>query len=105
MNTHRVVLKFDDGVYATLICPETGCKSASVCSECHRSVDDTEIAPCYDCPPPNGGCWVKTWFDNCMAEELLHGEVTVDIDARWDGDAMTAHIVAPVAAQQTGEPR
>lgn len=98
--SHRVVLNFDDGLHAKLICPETGCKPASLCGECYRDVNDPETKPCPCCPDPASlECWVKTWFDGCTWDELLHGEVTVEIDAEWDGDSMIANIVAPVEVE------
>lgn len=90
---HRVVLQFDDGLHLKLICPESGCTPATVCGECYRHVNDAETAPCHDCPPPDGTeCWVKGWFDNCTYDELLAGEIAVEIDAEWHGDHMTAVI-------------
>lgn len=92
---HRVVLTFDDGVYAKLVCPDGGgCVGSEVCGICGRNLTDPESSPCYDCTDMDPGeCWVKTWFDNCTAEELLRGELTVVIDATWTGDHMTAQIV------------
>ena len=90
---HRVVLDFDGGIGVKLICPPGGCEPASTCGECHRHIDDPEPdnPPCPFCPDPDGTeCWVKTWFDNVDAEELLHGAITVEVDAEWDGDHLIA---------------
>jgi hypothetical protein len=96
---HRVEIEFDDGVGAKLICPESGCTPAGYCAACGRGVDDDETKPCYDCPDSaNTECWVKSWFDNCTADELLAGKLVVEIDAEWDGDHMTARIVASAPA-------
>lgn len=95
LSRHSVEITFDDGIYAKLVCPESGCEPATRCSECGRGIGDTETDPCYDCPEPNEECWVKGWFDNLMAEELLHGKVTVEIEPEFDGDTMRAHIVSP----------
>lgn len=65
---HRVEIEFDGGaVSGKLICPES-CKPATT-------------------------CWIKTWFDNVGVDELLHGNVTVEIDAEWDGETLVANIV------------
>lgn len=37
-------------------------------------------------------------FDNCTVEELLHGELTVEIGAEWDGDRLVATIEGEVPA-------
>lgn len=91
---HRVVITFDDGCSLKLICPEQGCVPASVCSECYRNVDDDERNPCPACPDPESTeCWVKSWFDNCTYDELLHGEITVEVECEWDGDHIDVEIV------------
>jgi hypothetical protein len=99
-STHRVVLTFDNGLVAKLICPPgDSCVGSKVCVMCGREVRDPESTPCYDCRDMNPDeCWVKTWFDNVSPEELLHGTVEVEIDATWDGDHMIARIVEPPAA-------
>lgn len=96
-SNHRVVLYFDDGLNLKLICPESGCSPASICGECHRTVGDDERQPCAACPPPDGECWIKGWFDNCTYDELLYGEITVDVECEWDGDHIIATVVDPVA--------
>jgi hypothetical protein len=114
-NGHRVEIAFDDGVSAKLICPESGCTPAQKCGQCGRDLrprDEAEqreegIEPCYDCKDAaswRDECWIKTWFDNVGADELLAGKITVEIDAEWDVDHMVAHIVAPPtpAAEATG---
>jgi hypothetical protein len=95
-SAHRVVIEFDDGIYAKLVCPESGCTPASMCSECGRAIGDPETKPCYDCPSASDECWIKSWFDNCTADELLRGTVTVEIVAEWDGDHLNAHIGRPI---------
>jgi hypothetical protein len=94
---HRVVLEFDDGCHARLVCPDDGsCQPAQVCGECYRHVDDAEKPPCDACPrPEDTGCWLKSWFDNSTYDELMHGKVTVEIDAEWNGDYVIASIVEP----------
>jgi hypothetical protein len=90
---HRVVIDFDDGVSAKLICPDSGCELPRDCAICGRPVDaGNEIKRCYDCPSPTDECWIKSWFDSLTADELLHGSVEVPIRAEWDGDHMVAHI-------------
>lgn len=95
-NAHRVIIDFDGGsLSGKLICPPGGCEPATVCA-CGRRYDtpDDEVAPCYDCESTKpSSCWVKSWFDSAAAEELLHGQVTVEIDAEWDVDTCIAHIV------------
>ena len=67
---HRVEIEFDGGgVSGKLICPESGCT-----------------------PPPPGECWIKTWFDNLSVDELLHGKVTVEINAEFEDDTLVARI-------------
>lgn len=95
MSGHRVVLTFDDGLNLKLICPPGGCEAASTCGECLRHVDDEERGLCPACPRPDDGCWVKGWFDNCTYDELLHGEITVEIETEWDGD----HIIATIGSE------
>ena len=91
---HRVVLTFDGGgLMAKLICPESGCVVAEFCGACGRHLADPETEPCYDCSDIDlRECWVKTWFDNCAPDELLHGSVTVEVECEWDGDVMVAQI-------------
>jgi hypothetical protein len=99
---HRVVLNFDDGLRLKLICPETGCRPATQCGECYRHVDDEEREPCGACPgPEDTGCWVLSWFENCTYDELLHGEVTVEIDTEWDGESLLATITGPAPSPST----
>jgi len=104
VSAHRVVIEFDDGVRAKLVCPESGCMPAQNCAQCGRDLrprDEAEqqaegIEPCYDCKDAESWrdeCWIKTWFDNIDATELLAGKVTVEIDAEWDLDHMVAHII------------
>jgi hypothetical protein len=92
--THRVKLIFDGGIHGELLCPESGCTGSTTCGVCGRDLTDPEVKPCYDCTEMDPAeCWVKTWFDNCTVDELLAGSFTVAIDAKWNGDHMTAHIV------------
>jgi hypothetical protein len=109
---HRVVIEFDGGAMTCeLICPESGCEPAQNCSECGRDLRPPALAeqraegiePCYDCEDAErwaDECWIKTWFDNVGADELLHGKVTVEIDTEWDIDHMVAHIVEPQAVER-----
>ncbi len=86
---HRVVLRFDDGVYADLVCPEEGsCEDADRCGNCGRLYTDLEALACGDCLgiESQQECWLKTWFDNLMPEELLHGKLEVSVDVRWEDD-------------------
>lgn len=108
---HRVVIEFDGGgTSAQLICPDSGCLPAQNCASCGRdlSLDEAEgIAPCYDCKDAaawRDECWIKTWFDNLDAAELLAGKVTVEIDAEWDMDHPVARIrsVLPSPSAETG---
>lgn len=95
-NLHRLVLTFDDGLSAELIHPEGGCVGSHQCGHCAADLTDPESERCYDCKGDGPHeCWVKGWFDNCSPDELLHGSVTVDIDAEWNYDHMTARIVEP----------
>lgn len=109
---HRVEIVFDGGgVGGRLICPEGGCRRAENCSECGRELHPRDLAeqreegiePCYDCKDAeqwSEECWIKTWFDNCAVDELLAGEVTVEIDAEWDGDTIIANITDVVPAPE-----
>lgn len=109
---HRVEIEFDGGaVSGKLICPESGCVPAQNCSQCGRELhprDLTEqreegIEPCYDCKDAESWrdeCWIKTWFDNVGVDELLHGNVTVEIEAEWDGDTIVANITDVVPAPE-----
>jgi hypothetical protein len=100
---HRVVIEFDDGgVGAKLICPENGCEQGSTCGFCGHEYGSAETKPCYDCRDLKGPteCWIKSWFDNVGADELLHGHVEVPIRAEWDCDHMVAHIEQGVAPEQ-----
>ncbi len=91
---HRVELRFDDGVYAKLLCPDDGsCELAQSCASCGRAVEGDEgFDRCLDCPGPANGCWVRGWFENLTAEELLRGTFTVDVDVQWDGESCVAEI-------------
>lgn len=93
---HRVEIRFDDGTYAKLICPESGCRPAAFCPECCTTITESGCECCD--APPEGECWIKSWFDNVGADELLHGTLTVEIDAKFDGDRMIATVVDPSAA-------
>lgn len=97
---HRVVLTFDDGVTGKLICPESGCVPGEQCGFCGHTYGDPEGEPCYDCKGVEPSeCWVKSWFDNLHVTELLHGEITVEIDTVYDFDHLEARIVAPVQTE------
>jgi hypothetical protein len=95
-NGHRVVIEFDGGggAGAKLICPESGCVPAEFCGVCGSAYGDPEAEGCSDCRDDEAPteCWIKTWFDNVSADELLHGSIEVPIRAEWDGDHMVAHI-------------
>ena len=98
---HRVEIRFDDGTYAKLICPEDGCSPAVNCGHCGRSFDEPEGEDgCYDCKGVTSApeCWIASWFDNVGADELLHGALTVEIDATYDHDRMIATVIDPSAA-------
>jgi hypothetical protein len=91
---HRVLIEFDDGVYAKLICPESGCEPTKFCGYCGSAYDDPEAEGCSDCRDDEAPteCWIKTWFDNLTADELLHGSIEVPIRAEWDGDCVVVHL-------------
>ncbi len=96
-NSHRVRLLIEDG-YMTLklIHPEAGCQPALNCV-CGRAFDESGPG-CYDCKDQQpAGCWLTGWFDNCSAEDLLHGriEIVVPITAEWDGDSCIAQVSGP----------
>lgn len=71
---HKVELCFEDGgLCARLICPNDG-------RDCDETITTHE-------------CWIKTWFDNCGPEELLHGKVTAVVDCKWvDGERLEARL-------------
>lgn len=98
---HRVELEFDGGLRAKLICPEGGCTPATACGFCGHELGSDEGDGCYDCRDEKGplDCWIKGWFDNVSAEELLQGKVIIEIDAEWDLDTCIAHIVEPEAVR------
>lgn len=96
-DSHRLVVEFDDGVYAVrLVHPEGGCVTADQCGQCGRAFDDDEIDPCYDCKPPipqsNRECWVQGWYDD-QGTELLKGGLELVVDPEWDGEGCLLHIV------------
>lgn len=94
---HRVEIEFDDGVYAKLICPESGCHPATMCAQCGREVQGPSEEGCYDCRDGfTDECWIKTWFDNLAASELLVGTITVEIEAHFDDDRMVASVLGAV---------
>lgn len=107
---HRVKLIIQDGYLAAkLVCPEQGCAPAHRCGHCGHVYGDDETEPCYDCKDhkPTGECWLKGWFDNCTADELLHGKVEfeVPIAVGWDMDHPVVTLVdpEPVAALSPGD--
>lgn len=104
--SHRVVLTFaNGGLTSKLVCPESGCAEAGYCGQCGRDLHDDESTPCYDCSDPRPeGCWVKSWFDNLMAEEMLVGSVEVVIDPAWDYDHLEAKIIGVVASEKLDGP-
>lgn len=102
---HEVVISFEDGCSPTakLICPASGegCRPASFCPECYSAITESGCECCDF--PPDDGCWIKSWFDNLAAEEILHGSVRVQVDARWNGESIEAHIVGPTPAETSRE--
>src|ERR1044072_5138942 len=102
-NLHKLRLRFDDGIWAELICPDMGCVGSEVCGHCGRTLSDKEAEPCYDCRDvlETTECWVRSWFDNCTADELFHGSVLLNIDCTWDGDSMIAEIVEENAKEHS----
>lgn len=97
MSAHRVVLTFDDGVTAKLVCPDNGCTPANICG-CGRDLNEPESEPCYDCGDAEtwrDECWLKTWFDDLTADELLHGTIEFPVTATWDGDHPLVEIESP----------
>lgn len=79
MRGHRVVIEFDGFVSAKLICPDDGTCSPGE-GESSKPTDE---------------CWLKTWFDNNSADELLHGKVEVAVDVDWDMDHPVVTLVDP----------
>lgn len=101
MSGHKFVLNIEDGCTSwSLLCPEDGsCTPAISCGACGRSFEDTEVPRCYDCPTERqDGCWAQSWVGELMVDEVLHGEVTLDIPVRCEhnGDGFEAHIEGPV---------
>ena len=98
---HRVEIEFGTyGVSGKLICPESGCKPATTCADCGRDKEPSDGC-CDVCADGLGDeCWIKTWFDNVGVDELLHGNVTVEIDAEWDGETIIANITGVVPAPE-----
>lgn len=92
-----------DGVTAELICPETGgCEPVSACDSCGRNRRDDGVEPCAHCPADDDDtvwpeCWLKTWGDNEDLTDFLVDdesiELTVNIEADFDGDAPNITVV------------
>lgn len=85
---HQVVIEFDGGMPGlTLLHPDGGCTAPMQCGLCAADLSDPDAKRCYDCRDMAAeGCWLQGWFDNLDYGELLHGTVTLPIDAEWDGD-------------------
>lgn len=96
MSLHKLTIKVEDGgLYVPpLLCPDEGCDPVACCARCGLSIEDREPGdePCADCPGPAnaGDCWLSTWDD---LHEYLEGEIVVEVEAEWDGDAPKLTIV------------
>ena len=77
MSRHRVEITFEDGTFLRLICPESGCEPP-------EPGEGSE---------PDDECWIKSWFDNCTAEELLDGTIEVLFDAEADDGGPTFTVI------------
>lgn len=97
MSRHRVKITFEDGTFLRLICPESGCEPPNICPECGSDVRDSEKSTrewCDQCEiAVEGECWIKGWFDNCTAEELLGGTIEVPFDAEGDDGGVTFTVI------------
>ena len=76
---HRVVITFEDPITVRLICPESGCEPP-------EPGEGSE---------PDDECWIKSWFDNCTAEELLGGDIEVPFYAEADDGGPTFIVIDP----------
>lgn len=103
---HRVVIEFDGGMPGLkLLHPEGGCTAPIQCGLCAADLTDPKAKRCYDCKDMAAeGCWLEGWFDNLDYDELLHGKVTLPIDATWDGDHPVVTVLQPPASTQQAVP-
>lgn len=104
-NIHRVVITFDDGIQAKLICPESGCVPVTICSYCNRNIEQTDER-CPQCPSGEGECWLKMWADaDDLLEYTFGGSVTVPIEFEWDGDGPSITVVTASPDGPTTDPQ
>lgn len=83
MSKHRVKIMFGDPITARLICPESGCEPG----------EGSEL---------DNECWIKSWFDNCTAEELLGGTIEVPFHAEADEGGPTFTVTAATQSLRSG---
>jgi hypothetical protein len=94
---HRVVLNFEGGIFAQLICPGDGRCLVKQCPACKADLTKAGSKRCDACEEINPDeCWLQSWFDNVDAEELLAGKIEFPVRAEWDGDHPLVHIVPEV---------
>jgi hypothetical protein len=95
---HRVVLNFEGGIFAQLICPGDGRCLVKKCPACKADLTKAGSKRCDACEEINPDeCWLKSWFDAMSGEELLAGKIEFPVWAEQDGDQPLVHIV-PVPA-------
>lgn len=90
---HRVVLDFDGGLFAGLICSEGTCETIE-CPTCGADLTDPSSDRCAYCEETNPGeCHLQSWFEAVDAEELLHGEIEFPVSVEWIDGAPLVQIV------------
>lgn len=55
------------------------------------------LGTCYDCSeitsPQTGVCWVQSWYENLMADEMLSGQIELDVSPSFDDDTLVLEIL------------
>ena len=103
---HRVEITFDGyGPGVRLIHPSGGCPlPEGHCEDCGADLQDPESKCCKSCDGMRPGwCWIEDWVEN-DGYELLHGKVTLAVEAEWDGDSCRLHVHQPAASTRPASP-